>query len=1103
MKRSSSKYFVCRPVVLCILTGLVLLFSSSQLYAKKVLAHLPVDSSSIFRSNLTNLALHSDSVFCNGTLIPRTAYAIDYKSGVVSFNSVPECDTVLVVAFQLPGWLTSSIGNTVPEGKKSIITIEGITGIDNRTNRAQREVNLSGNKSFSFIVGRSGEGNFSQGLNLEVDASLADNLRLRGAVSDRIGAGGNSVIQTGPGNTTTISELDKYYFELIGRKVSARAGDITSLSRMYLPEKRIKGVNTSFQDRNFSVEVDIGRPAGRYETYAFLGNDGKQGPYQVRTTDGLPSGIVAGSEKVYVDGRLVEGGSNRYYEIDYFAGRITFSPRMLVTALSRIEIDFEATDNDFEQQIVDISQSLSLFNNRFKLSAGMRRESDDKDRFRFSALSPADIEVISQAGDSPALANRTGITPDTNGAYIEILDSLGNTVYEHVGAGTGDYSVSFSFVGDGRGDYFYLGDSVYRYAGKGNGDYLPILFLPLPSRSDTYVASGEMRPYQNGLLSLSYLGNNTDHNLFSPQNDDDNLTSLFESEFRHQDSLFYSKSGVRFVQEGYTSLNRINRIDSDRLWAFPAVLAEKDETRFETDNIYQTSANRLQIDYGYLSYKNYLSSHRFGVKTRLLQDRRVSPSLQYESGNSKSLTTTGKRGNYEHQLVGVSIKTVRRIIVETGYEKEFRKDTYGAVPMFESFTAMNGNILYRNTVLSLQRRTDFSSDSLGRKGPRIDKVQVTSEESVGCLRAIISATVLNQAGLDSERSDRDERLFETTFRYNGARGWLTLQANYRQNRQTGSVIGFRYIFVGIGQGEYRLEDGLYLYDEDGDYVRIREERGEAQSLIAGSKSHNIFLYPGRLALPEKLKTVLSQIALRLRTEVIEELPGEDKKKISWLLPWQSTSGLSYTNRIMREQYRILLFPSFNFYRVNLLYSHAGEEQEAGAILRRSAKEYKVEVKGDIGGQARSVVDFSHKRKTESGIGLAAIRIARNTFGVSVIVNKIYMQVTPRLEYQSFSDQISNGKGTGFLFKTNLTFRKTGRGEVRLNVEFRSLQEDLAFTQPEYLVTDGQRFGKSAFLSLVSNYELTKILRITVNLSDRIFENRPAEFIGRGEIIARF
>jgi len=353
--RSSHRSEGAFPAFLLLL--LIILFSSVKAgYVERIL-FFPPEGVEI-ETGVKPIAVGSDSLFCAGHLLQRDRdYSLNILTGCISFASRPSCDTLFFTAFQLPLWMMAATGNPVPEGKRILLLEPELIRTPEAAATSNQRINLSGNKTFSLAVGRTGEGYFSQGLNLDFDALLAADLHLHGSISDRMGAGGTL---PGGGGTTTLSELDKYFFEIEGTHLKARGGDIVATTNAFLPSKRIKGVGTAYSDNHLTVSADAGRPAGKFFSQTLSGIDGRQGPYTVKGANGLPTGIVPGSEKVYVDGQLLEGGSDKYYTVDYPAGRILFSPRILITSRSRIEVDFEAAENNYEQQIYTGASQISL-----------------------------------------------------------------------------------------------------------------------------------------------------------------------------------------------------------------------------------------------------------------------------------------------------------------------------------------------------------------------------------------------------------------------------------------------------------------------------------------------------------------------------------------------------------------------------------------------------------------------------------------------------------------------------------------------------------------------------------------------------------------------
>jgi hypothetical protein len=1065
-----------------------------------VLQHSSDTTSHVWEIGRRPLAAGSDSVFCNERLLQREVeYHVNPLTGELTLAPDVSCDSVVFSAFQLPEWLLSSSGNPVPQGKR-LLRLDSIKFEPMQpAETGPRKLTLSGNKSFSMTVGRTGEGRFSQGLDVDFDALTSGGLHLRGSISDR-GGGQNGGFE---GGTTTLSELDKYFFEIEGSRVVARGGDIYTPKDGLLPVKRIKGMSAVYRTADRWVGADIGRPPGRFISRKIQGADGRQGPYQIFNDDGLPTGLVPGTEKVFLDGRLLESGADKEYLVDYPSGRITFSPRSLITARSRIEVDGEAASTAYDQAVYDVMGSAGMLGRRVTFGLGARRETDEKDRLKFGSLSSPEIDILRNAGDSVAQAYKSGAVPTAGGSYALVSDSAGNQYYRFVGTGNGDFNASFSSVGEGRGDYRYLGDGVYEFVGRGQGSYLPIIYLPLPGRNDFVYGTLASAFMSGGQARLSYEGNVFDRNLFSPLDDDDNFKSRVIGSLVYKAGRWNSTGSINFRQTGYNAPTRLEQADYIRLWALPATNPSGDEMRVEESVDASLPLARLAVGWGYLSYKDWLHSNRVTVSGHLFDNLPISPRFEYGSAGAHGVAGQSGSGLYERQNAGLSLKAPRSVRFDLDYERELTKNLYALAPDVEKYTEYRGAVFYRRSSLSASRRIDFAGTSVGFKGPRADKIALAVEEMIGRLTISFTGTYLNLRRLDSDRADRNDRLFYTSLHYAPSAGWVTIQADYRQNRQDARTSGYRYIQVQSGEGQYRYEDGRYLPDPEGDYLRIREETGSETSVSAGQKSHNVILYPGRLSGTGKLRPLLQQTAFRLRTEVIEELPGPEQRRLSWIIPWISRSGVDYTTRIRREVYSAMILPTLNYYIVNLTYTGSQEEQSFGAPYNRDRKEYDLEIKNQVSPVVRTTLEWHQTRSGEHGFGLTELQLVSNEYLAGVIVTQGTVQYIPRISYLNLTERLSGGEGQGVVFNQQVIVRRPGRGEIRSEVELRSLSARKSFSQPEFLVTDGRRFGRSARITIVSDYSLGKTWRLTVNLTDQVFEGRPTEFTGRGELIAQF
>ena len=329
---------------------------------------------------------------------------------------------------------------------------------------------ISGVKRLGVSLGS--EGGLVQGTRISLDGIIAPGVAVRGSITDES-------LPLGSASSEALAELDRVNLLVEGNAWSAELGDMEreEAGEGLSPVRYRRSVSGFYGTASPSGPAGIGAGYGvtgarRYNT-VFLTQEGVQGPYRF-----APSGVTPGSERVYLDGQLLQRGSGADYTVDYPGGSITFTPSRLIRMDQRVEVSCYREGDGFRRGI--LAGDLSWGDEGFSIGSRLFREGDDTRAPLGFVMSPEAREALENAGENPEDAWIDGgvYLGEGKGAYT--LDSLDRFVYR--GPGGGDWAVDFQRPPQGDGDYIY--DSVlggFRWVGEGEGTHLPRKYIDIPS----------------------------------------------------------------------------------------------------------------------------------------------------------------------------------------------------------------------------------------------------------------------------------------------------------------------------------------------------------------------------------------------------------------------------------------------------------------------------------------------------------------------------------------------------------------------------------------------------------------------------------------------
>ncbi len=588
---------------------LLLIFLTGALRAQDIrrCLWLPYSQDSVL---LDTLSVLPESISLNAEI----SYNYDLNSGRIVFgaassppDSIEVCYTVLPFSFHR-------------KVQKRDIAIYDSTSFFEDT-RSRYDEGLYGDRTQIFpSEGLTKNGSISRGisfgntqdvfvnsaLNLQLEGKLTDDINIRAAITDQ-----NIPFQP-EGNTQQLQEFDKVFIQFYNDNASLTAGDILLRNKPSNFLKYYKNVQggqftanyNAFKNSTAESEASIAIAKGKFASQLVEVREGVLGPYKLRGAQNEPFVIVlANSENVYLDGRLLERGFNYDYTIDYNQGEITFTNSVLITAFSRVRVDFEYADRNYSRTIMSANHYQTV--GKVKVFANYYNEKDNANRPLTFDLSNEEKLYLSTIGDDLSKAVISGVDSinfNPNLILYKKIDTLGMPVYVFsTNPDSAKFDVSFSDVGQGNGHYQLTNRNVngriYEWvpplAGIPQGRYEPIIAIPTPSRKQMITAGGEVALTSYEKIYSEFAISDNDQNLYSDIGSSDNQGIAYkggvQSEGRPVKFLkgyeWIADIAYEFNAKTFQPVDRFRHIEFDRSWNF----VPPDSANDFNDNIFNIS----------------------------------------------------------------------------------------------------------------------------------------------------------------------------------------------------------------------------------------------------------------------------------------------------------------------------------------------------------------------------------------------------------------------------------------------------------------------------------------------------------------------------------
>lgn len=641
------------------------IFAQDNSNLKFVKEKHPINLNNIYKLQESNIIPNSESIFLQSSTLKKSDFTINYRTKIISLSDSLHYsifDTLFVTYSSIDVPIKDKYSNRKLEIRYDDKMQDTIRVIRNELASFSSEamfgegIKRSGSISRGFSIGTNQDMKLNSGMRLQFSGKLSSDLEIVAALTDQ-----NIPIQP-EGTTERLEEFDQVFITIKHPNAAATFGDFeikNSIGEFGKINRKMQGLEGELFLGKIRGKGILAGSKGKFNTNQFLGSDGNQGPYKLSgiNNENLII-IIAGTERVYIDGEELKRGENNDYIIDYSLAEITFTINKLITSASRIVVDFEYSDRQFERNLFGGNASASFFKDKLKLYVNAFSESDDKNNPIDITLSEIDIKILEQAGNDRNKAIKSGITlvsPDSVGKRVgtyTLRDTLlGGENYNYLiylpGSDSSKYNVNFSFVGYGVGDYTRISVGNYTFVGKGNGEYLPIVFIPMPQKKQIGNFVLEAKPWNNFLISAEFAGSIFDQNIFSEIDNNQNfgrahnIKAEFTKSKMEIGNISFGEVGFsyreRFVKDKFSSLDRYNSVEYNRNYNI-SNFKNLDETLREVSLVLQPmEILNTKFNYGYLKRGELFNSDRFFGDINLQSTNNYKVNYNYDYVNTKDI----------------------------------------------------------------------------------------------------------------------------------------------------------------------------------------------------------------------------------------------------------------------------------------------------------------------------------------------------------------------------------------------------------------------------------------------------------------------------------
>lgn len=574
---------------------------------KSIAQKMPYSNKVIKKIRVSKLEMIDTKTIVPNTFIvygfDSSFYTINYQNNSISWLKPIEEDSVKVeyryFNFSIINYAYRYNYDSVKNNFIAAPTIKNKSqkNNDNSLFGNSKSINYYGSFGRNVSFGNKQDAVFNSQLNLQISGVLADSIEINAAITD------NNIPIQPDGTTQQLNEFDKILLQFKKQNWEINLGDIDVRSNQFYFlnfYKRLQGASyksTNISSKNtFQFAGAIAK--GKFARNSFNGIEGNQGPYRLQGNNNeFFLIILAGTERVFLDGEMLQRGEDQDYIINYNTGEILFTPKHLITKDKRIQVEFEYADRNYLNYMVYASNEMQV-SNKLKINVAVYSNNDAKNSPINQQLNTQQKQFLANIGDSinhafypSAVIDSFSTTKIMYAKRVNPINTSWDSIYVYsTNADSAKYFLNFIDVGLNNGNYipFFNGANgrVFQYVAPVNGikqgNFEPAIFLVSPKKQQIISASSSYAFNNKTTLFTDIAFSNYDVNTFSSKHKSNNTG--FASKLLLQSNNRISKKfdlqssiGYEWVDEKYKPIERLRSVEFSRDWGLPILITSSTE----------------------------------------------------------------------------------------------------------------------------------------------------------------------------------------------------------------------------------------------------------------------------------------------------------------------------------------------------------------------------------------------------------------------------------------------------------------------------------------------------------------------------------------------